>query len=126
MLAHPRDFIAKRPAPAIPANDGKQTPFRGYPVFGAQHATVLPNLRFAVAGTHTEPTKILGDQGVFNPLILLASSARFERATPRLGIWCSILLSYEDTAPIRARFRKRSTGESSSAAGRNRNSGASN
>src|SRR5208337_2899904 len=30
------------------------------------------------------------------PLKTLASSARFERATPRLGIWCSILLSYED------------------------------
>lgn len=24
--------------------------------------------------------------------------ARFERATPRLGIWCSILLSYGTTA----------------------------
>jgi Domain of unknown function (DUF4186) len=39
VLAHARDFIAKRLAPAIPANDGKQTPFRGHPVFIAQHAT---------------------------------------------------------------------------------------
>ncbi len=30
------------------------------------------------------------------PLILLASPTGFEPVTPRLGIWCSILLSYED------------------------------
>jgi len=36
---HARDFIARRLAPAVPANDGKQTPFRGHPVFVAQHAT---------------------------------------------------------------------------------------
>lgn len=39
ILAHARDFIAQRLAPAHPANDGKQTPFRGHPVFLAQHAT---------------------------------------------------------------------------------------
>jgi hypothetical protein len=39
VLAHARDFIARRLAPAQPANDGKQTPFRGHPVFVAQHAT---------------------------------------------------------------------------------------
>lgn len=36
---HAADFIAKRLAPAFPANDGKQTPMRGHPVFIAQHAT---------------------------------------------------------------------------------------
>ncbi|MCB5189061.1 DUF4186 domain-containing protein [Methylobacillus caricis] len=36
---HARDFIAKRLAPAEIPNDGKQTPFRGHPVFVAQHAT---------------------------------------------------------------------------------------
>ena len=36
---HARDFIAKRLAPAAPRNDGKQTPWRGHPVFVAQHAT---------------------------------------------------------------------------------------
>jgi hypothetical protein len=39
VLAHGRDFIAQRIAPANPTNDGKQTPFRGHPVFVAQHAT---------------------------------------------------------------------------------------
>ena len=33
------DFIAKRLAPAVIPNDGKQTPMRGHPVFLAQHAT---------------------------------------------------------------------------------------
>ena len=29
---HAADFVAKRLAPALPANDGKQTPMRGHPV----------------------------------------------------------------------------------------------
>lgn len=37
--SHAADFVAKRLAPAIPYNDGKQTPMRGHPVFPAQHAT---------------------------------------------------------------------------------------
>ena len=39
MRLHARDLIAKRLAPAEPRNDGKQTPYRGHPVFVAQHAT---------------------------------------------------------------------------------------
>jgi hypothetical protein len=36
---HAQDFIAKRLTPADPPNDGRQTPWRGHPVFVAQHAT---------------------------------------------------------------------------------------
>lgn len=36
---HAEDFIAKRLAPAVIPNDGKQTPMQGHPVFLAQHAT---------------------------------------------------------------------------------------
>jgi hypothetical protein len=39
MLVHAQDFITKRLIPAVIVNDGKQTPFRGHPVFVAQHAT---------------------------------------------------------------------------------------
>ena len=39
ILSHARDFVAQRLGPAQPVNDGKQTPFRGHPVFIAQHAT---------------------------------------------------------------------------------------
>lgn len=39
VLVHAADFIDRRLAPASPVNDGKQTPFRGHPVFVAQHAT---------------------------------------------------------------------------------------
>lgn len=39
VMQHGCDFIAKRLAPAEPPNDGKQTPFRGHPIFVAQHAT---------------------------------------------------------------------------------------
>jgi predicted Fe-S protein YdhL (DUF1289 family) len=33
------EVIARRVAPAEPYKDGKQTPYRGHPVFVAQHAT---------------------------------------------------------------------------------------
>ena len=39
ILQHARDFIRDRLAPAVIANDGKQTPMRNHPVFVAQHAT---------------------------------------------------------------------------------------
>jgi predicted Fe-S protein YdhL (DUF1289 family) len=39
VLEHAQDFIAPRLAPAVIPNDGRQTPFRGHPVFVAQHAT---------------------------------------------------------------------------------------
>jgi len=39
VLAHAREFIAQRLAPAEPRNDGRQTPWKGHPVFVAQHAT---------------------------------------------------------------------------------------
>ena len=39
VLKHATEFIEKRLAPAEPANDGKQTPWRNHPVFVAQHAT---------------------------------------------------------------------------------------
>ena len=38
---HAYDFILKRLAPAVIANDGKQTPMKGHPVFIAQHETAL-------------------------------------------------------------------------------------
>jgi hypothetical protein len=39
VLEHARAFVSQRLAPARPANDGKQTPYRNHPVFVAQHAT---------------------------------------------------------------------------------------
>ena len=36
---HARDLIGKRLSSAEPLNDGRQTPWRGHPVFVAQHAT---------------------------------------------------------------------------------------
>ncbi len=39
IVVHARRFINQRLAPAEPKNDGKQTPYKGHPVFIAQHAT---------------------------------------------------------------------------------------
>jgi hypothetical protein len=36
---HAREILERRVAPAAPYKDGKQTPYRGHPVFVAQHAT---------------------------------------------------------------------------------------
>lgn len=36
---HARELLERRVGPAHPAHDGRQTPFRGHPVFTAQHAT---------------------------------------------------------------------------------------
>ncbi len=36
---HAREIVAKRIAPAIIENDGRQTPMKRHPVFIAQHAT---------------------------------------------------------------------------------------
>jgi uncharacterized protein DUF4186 len=37
--SHAEELFARRVAPAQPPRDGKQTPYRGHPVFVAQHAT---------------------------------------------------------------------------------------
>lgn len=39
VLRQSRELLSQRLAPAEPANDGRQTPWRGHPVFVAQHAT---------------------------------------------------------------------------------------
>ena len=52
--AHCTDFVHTRLAPADPANDGKQTPYRGHPVFTAQHATATC-CRTGVAKWHKIP-----------------------------------------------------------------------
>jgi hypothetical protein len=39
VLADADDLLVKRLGAASPRNDGKQTPFKGHPVFIAQHAT---------------------------------------------------------------------------------------
>ncbi len=36
---HAQDFVKIKLSPAEPANDGKQTPMSGHPVFKAMHAT---------------------------------------------------------------------------------------
>lgn len=36
---HAGELVRRRLAPAEPRNDGRQTPYRGHPVFVAQHAT---------------------------------------------------------------------------------------
>ncbi|WP_192497659.1 DUF4186 domain-containing protein [Pseudoclavibacter sp. CFCC 11306] len=39
IASHARDLLTKRIGAAHPVHDGRQTPYRGHPVFPAQHAT---------------------------------------------------------------------------------------
>ena len=39
MRRHAADFVRQKLAPAEPANDGRQPPMHGHPVFKAMHAT---------------------------------------------------------------------------------------
>ena len=39
LRSHAADFVRRKLAPALPPNDGRQTPMRGHPVFKAMHAT---------------------------------------------------------------------------------------
>lgn len=39
MRRHALDFVKTRLAPERPRRDGRQTPWKGHPVFVAQHAT---------------------------------------------------------------------------------------
>lgn len=63
VLEHGRDFIAARLAPAQPANDGRQTPWRNHPVFVAQHATATC-CRKCLARWHGVPAgrELTGDE----------------------------------------------------------------
>ena len=62
VIGHARDFISKRLAPAEPVNDGKQTPWRGHPVFVAQHATATC-CRSCLAKWHGIPAgRLLSDE----------------------------------------------------------------
>jgi len=54
VLQHAGDFIEQRLTPAAPANDGKQRPFRGHPVFVAQHDTAT-RCRSCLAKWHRIP-----------------------------------------------------------------------
>lgn len=55
MEAQIRRFLSERLAPAFPANDGRQTPMRGHPVFVAQHALGMC-CRSCLAKWHAIPT----------------------------------------------------------------------
>ena len=52
---HAEELIGVRLAPAEPRNDGRQTPYRGHPVFVAQHATATC-CRTCLARRHDIPS----------------------------------------------------------------------
>jgi len=61
---HALDFINDRLAPALPKNDGKQTPMKKHPVFIAQHATATCCRKCLQKWHRIETGKELTDQQV--------------------------------------------------------------
>jgi hypothetical protein len=62
VLDHAAELIAQRLAPAEPRNDGRQTPFRGHPVFVAQHATATCCRGCLAKWHHIEAGRALTDE----------------------------------------------------------------
>lgn len=75
---HARDFVAERLAPALPANDGRQTPFKGHPVFKAQHATATC-CRGCLAKWHHIPKGVALSQTEQDNVVLLIMAWIMER-----------------------------------------------
>ncbi|TSA54569.1 MAG: DUF4186 domain-containing protein [Planctomycetaceae bacterium] len=61
---HALDFINERLSPALPKNDGKQTPMKKHPVFIAQHATATCCRKCLQEWHRIETGKELTDQQV--------------------------------------------------------------
>ena len=61
---HARDFVRQRLAPALPENDGKQTPMKNHPVFIAQHATATCCRKCLEKWHHIPQDKLLTEKQV--------------------------------------------------------------
>jgi hypothetical protein len=59
---HAEELVERRLAPAEPRNDGRQTPYRGHPVFVAQHATAT-SCRACLERCHDIPAGRALDDG---------------------------------------------------------------
>ncbi len=99
---HADRLIADRLAPALPRNDGKQTPMRGHPVFVAQHATATC-CRGCLAKWH----------GIRAGRALTVDERAFVVAL--IGRWLDAQLAQpavEDARPVRARIRRKAANPS--------------
>jgi predicted Fe-S protein YdhL (DUF1289 family) len=79
VIAQAHELIAKRLAPPLPDNDGKQTPMRGHPVFIAQHATATC-CRSCLAKWHDIPAGAALDDAQRRHVV--AAIERWVRAQP--------------------------------------------
>jgi hypothetical protein len=85
VLAHARDFIEQRLAPANPKNDGKQTPMRGHPAFIAQHATATC-CRSCLAKWHDVPAgKALSEAETAHVVAIIDRWLQLEAAKAGVG-----------------------------------------
>ena len=81
VMSHARGFVEDRLAPAAPAKDGRQTPWRGHPVFVAQHATGAC-CRFCLRRWHRIPSgRMLSRQEIEHILSVIHHWLRWQDQT---------------------------------------------
>ena len=80
VLDHAAELIAQRLAPAEPRNDGRQTPFRGHPVFVAQHATATCCRGCLAKWHHIEAGRALTDEEQAHVVAVIARWIRRQLA----------------------------------------------
>jgi hypothetical protein len=86
VLAHASDWVDRRLAPAMPRNDGAQTPMRGHPAFTAQHATATC-CRGCLARWHRIPS---GRE---------LTTAERQYIVAAIGRWLAQMVDMETAAP---------------------------
>lgn len=82
IMEHAEDFIRERIVPlSLPIKDGKQTPYKGHPVFKAQHATATC-CRTCLMKYHKMPKNVqLSEDFIF--YILVSIGAWLKKQTTR-------------------------------------------
>jgi Domain of unknown function (DUF4186) len=89
VLAEAADLVSKRLGSANPSNDGKQTPFKGHPVFIAQHATAtccrgcLAKWHGIRKGEALDPTRVDPRDCGHRAMVENSVSGQSGRARPR-------------------------------------------
>ena len=87
LLVQAHAFVAQRLAPALPENEGKQTPFRGHPVFVAQHGTATCCRHCLEKWHHIQSGRMLSIAEQDYVVTLIAAWLRGQMRPPRPSLY---------------------------------------
>ena len=87
MLVQAQEFVAQRLTPALPENEGRQTPFRGHPVFVAQHGTATCCRRCLEKWHHIQSGRMLSAAEENYIVTIIAAWLRGQLRPPRPSLY---------------------------------------